>query len=160
MWWRHKNKSHFWAIYRHRTQKQITPLDSWDQTESEKCILFAKFWILKIDLFWPFLTFLTWPWGQIWKLPLPLDSTSKITYITLSRDFYVVFLMMTSCDLTVTLTCTYFKHNTVLDFSAAVKKRFWESLGALLLIARSLWVIIRKHIFLTFDLTLTLHVTS
>ena len=79
MWWRHKNKSHFWAIYRHRTQKQITPLDSWDETESERCVLFSKFWILKIDLFWPFLT---WPWGQIWKLRLPLDSTSKITYIT------------------------------------------------------------------------------
>ena len=28
------------------------------------------------------------------------------------------------------------------------------------MIARSLWAIIRKHIFLTFDLTLTLHVTS
>ena len=53
MWWRHENKSHFWAIYRHRTQKQITPLNSWDKTESEKRILFSKFWILKIDLFWP-----------------------------------------------------------------------------------------------------------
>ena len=42
----------------------------------------------------------------------------------MSRDFHVVFLMMTSCDLTVTLTCTYFKHNTLLDCSPAVKKRF------------------------------------
>ena len=25
MWWRHQNKSHFWDIYRHLTQKQITP---------------------------------------------------------------------------------------------------------------------------------------
>ena len=66
---------------------------------------------------------------------------------------------MTSCDLTVTLTCTYFKHNTLLDSSPAVKKRLGE-FGALLLIARSLWAIIRKHVFLTFDLTLTLHVTS
>ena len=63
-------------------KKQITPLDSWDETESEKCVLFSKFWILKIDLFWPFLTFLTSPWGQIWKLPLPLDPASKSTYIT------------------------------------------------------------------------------
>ena len=44
----------------------------------------------------------------------------------MSRDFHVVFLMMTSCDLTVTLTCTYFKHNTLLDCSPAVKKRFGE----------------------------------
>ena len=27
----------------------------------------------------------------------------------MSHDFDVVFLMMTSCDLTVTLTCAYFK---------------------------------------------------
>ena len=33
-------------------------------------------------------------------------------------------VMMTSCDLTVTLTCTYFKHDTLLDCSLAVKKRF------------------------------------
>ena len=48
----------------------------------------------------------------------------KLPIKLVSRDFYVVFLMMTSCDLTVTLTCTYFKHNTLLDFSPAVKKRF------------------------------------
>ena len=81
MWWHHKNKSHFWAIYRHRTQKQITPLDSWDETESEKCVLFSKFWILKIDLFLPFLTFfdLFWPffvksenYGYHWILRLKL----------------------------------------------------------------------------------------
>ena len=121
MWWRHKNKSHFWAIYRHRTKKQITPLNSWDETESEKCILFSKFLILKIDLFW---SLLTWPWGQTWKLPLPLDSTSKITYIPCVTRLSCSFLMMTSRDLTVTLTCTYFKHNTLLDCSPAVKKRF------------------------------------
>ena len=53
---------------------------------------------------------------------------------------------MTSCDPTVTLTCTYFKHNTLLDCSPAVGEEFWESLFALLLIARSLSAIIRKHI--------------
>ena len=84
MWWRHKNKSHFLAIYRHPTQKQITLLDSWDETESEKCVLFSKFSILKIDPFWPFLT---WPSGQILKLKLPLVSTSKITYITCVARF-------------------------------------------------------------------------
>ena len=82
MWWRHKNKSHFWAIYRHRTQKQITPLDSWDETESEKCVLFSKFWILKIDLFDLFDLF--WPDLEVKSenYRWPLDSTSKITYIT------------------------------------------------------------------------------
>ena len=68
---------------------------------------------------------------------------SKITlYNYVSRDFHVVFLMMTSCDLTVTLTCTgYFKHNTLeLDcWLVCCKDTFLESLGALLLIARSLW---------------------
>ena len=75
MWWRHKNKSHFWAIYRHRTQKQITPLDSWDETESEKCVLFSKFWILKIDLFdlfWPDLEVKSENYRYHWILRLKL----------------------------------------------------------------------------------------
>ena len=99
MWWRHKNKSHFCAIYRHRTQKQITSLDSWDETKSEKNVLFSKFWILKIDLFdvfWPDLEVKSENYLYHWILRLKLPI----------RDFHVVFLMMTSCDLTVTLTCT------------------------------------------------------
>ena len=58
VWWRHNIKSHFWGIYRHRTQKQITPLDSWDKTESEKKCFIFKILNLKMDPFWPFLT-----WG-------------------------------------------------------------------------------------------------
>ena len=99
MWWLHKNKSYFWSYYRHRTQKQITPLDSWDESESEKGILFS-FFILKIDPFW---TFLTWPAGQILKLPFPLDYTTKITYITcvawLSCSFPLDDLMWPDRDL-------------------------------------------------------------
>ena len=56
--------------------------------------------------------------------PLLLDSTSKITIYHMPHDFHVVFLKMTSCDLAVTLTSTYFKHHTLLDCSPAVKKRF------------------------------------
>ena len=62
----------FWAIYRHRTQKQITPLDSWEETESEKCVLLSKFWILKIDLFWPDLEVKSENYGYHWILRLKL----------------------------------------------------------------------------------------
>ena len=48
--------------------KQITPLDSWDEIESEKCVLFSKFWILNFEN-WPFLTF----------FDLTLRSNLKIT---------------------------------------------------------------------------------
>ena len=88
VWWRHAIYLHFWAIYRHRTQKQITQFDFWDETKykgvlyslNKKVFLFKSmnfssgpFWV---DLF------LTWPSGQMLKLRLPLDSSSKITHIT------------------------------------------------------------------------------
>ena len=63
MWWRHKYKSHFWGIYRHLTQKQIASLDFWDKTELEKCVLFPKFSISKMENFDPFWPFLTWTSG-------------------------------------------------------------------------------------------------
>ena len=47
-------------------KKPITPLDSWDETESEKCALFSK--ILNFEN-WPFLTF----------FDLTLRSNLKIT---------------------------------------------------------------------------------
>ena len=64
----HKNKLHRWIPEMKLNQKSAFYFQNFE------------FWKLTFfDLFWPFLT---WPWGQIWKLPLPLDSTSKITYIT------------------------------------------------------------------------------
>ena len=57
----HKNKLHRWIPEMKLNQKSALYFQN------------VEFWKL---------TFFTWPWGQIWKLPLPLDSTSKITYIT------------------------------------------------------------------------------
>ena len=40
------------------------------------------------------------------------------------RTTSIAIFLVISCDLTVTLICTYFKHHTLLDCSPAVKKRF------------------------------------
>ena len=64
----HKNKLHRGISEMKLNQKSAFYFQNFD------------FW--KLTFFDLFLPFLTWRWGQIWKLPLPLDSTSKITYIT------------------------------------------------------------------------------
>ena len=66
-------------IFKCRTSKQMTFLESWDKIGHDRYVLKRNFWVSKFGLFWPDLDLNL---GQIWKWVSPSNSTFQMTHKT------------------------------------------------------------------------------
>ena len=93
----------------HRRWKQMAYLESWENSESETCVNYAKNIDLKIWRFWPDLD-LTFGKSKLWwlhrvKCPSLSISTCNMTQKTcVARHVCDFYFLVTFCDLTLTLS--------------------------------------------------------
>ena len=147
----------FWnpicGIFIFRTTKQMTFLEFWDKTGQDRYLFKRKFWFLPFELFWPEVDLTG---GQMWRVS-PSNSMSQMTQKHVSHDTHALFsygdLIWPDLDLYLALV-TYLRDIFVIPSVA-----FSQILPLQLSLASPRQPIRRKESALTFDLTLTQHLT-
>ena len=141
----------------------MIPSDCWGDSASETCLCF-------FNIFFENLTFFTWPWINFRIFLVQIKSNCKIT---VAIDFLVPngpwnmrqtthlknLVLVTFFDLTFTLTWAKYETFSLVSTFAWSLGVHMESFGRKMLRLRSLRPATWIHPILTFDLTLTWHVT-
>ena len=157
------NQTWFLRGFRPRTEKQMAPLESWGHSVSETG-LFFKIKHFKIWNFWHDLDLtlqLGSPkWTRIARRPSPLYSTCKIAHKTCATPlifvFYVRWPFVTWSWLWTELNIKDLLNQCLTLYFRSTRSKFWpETDNFEVSTARN-----PKAPSLTFDLTLTWHVTS
>ena len=151
-----------------RTENQMTPLDSWGHSASEPCICFPNLKISNFDLFDLTLYLDSPKWALITRKPSPPYSTCKITHKTCATTLNLMFLcMVTFCDLTMVWSWPWpelFIKHSLSQFLSLSFKSIGESSFAQNVHKTANFGVSTTHNLkdpdVTFELTLTWHVTS